>query len=452
VNIVITGAGEVGRHLAGSLSNQDHNITIIEANEALARDLDEQLDSHVVCADGTSVTTLVEAGIADCELFLALTSNCNVNLVSASIARSLGARKTIARVDSEVQRNEWLFDYRSHFKVDYTFSVERLTAVELAKHIRNPDRLVVEEFARGRIELLQCQVPVGAPGLARPLMDLKLPSQVRVALIQRSGEIIIPTAQDQVEAGDVVTLFGNPDKLASALPFFDPEFKPRAETKVVIFSGGEYGATLAQMLEGKGHFQVRIIEHDKHRCEELAERLQRTTVIHGDATSVAQLKEEQVGDADFFVATSREDEDNVMTCLQARNLGTRHCLALVHRADYADVISSNEERLGIHSAVSPRVAVSRDLLRFITSDDYHRVMTLPGGATVLELTVADGSRACGSKISEIDWPAGAGLVALLHEQQATVPGGSDVIHAGDTVYALTTEAARRPFIRLLREQ
>lgn len=450
MNIVITGAGEVGRHLAGNLSNQDHNITIIEENEDLARELDEQLDSHVICADGTSVTTLVEAGIADCELFLALTSNRNVNLVSASLAGSLGAAKTIARVDRSVQRDQWLFDYRSHFNIDHTFSVERLTAVELAKHIRNPDRLVVEEFARGRIELLQCSIPPGAPALDKPLMNLKLPQQMRVALIQRNGEIIVPTALNQMQVGDLVTLFGNPDNLASALPVFDPEYRPRAETKVVIFSGGEYGVTLAQMLEGKDHFHVRIIEHDKDRCEELVELLQRTTVIHGDATSVAQLKEEQVGEADFFVATSREDEDNVMTCLQARSLGTPHCLALVHRADYADVISSNEGRLGIHAAISPRVAVSKDLMRFITSDSHHHIITLPGGAAVLELTIAEGSKVSGRKVSEVEWPTGAGLVALLHGQQAIVPGGDDLLHAGDTVYALTTEAARKPFIRLLR--
>ncbi len=450
MNIVIIGAGEVGRHLADNLSSRDHSITIIEANEALARELDEQLDSHVVGADGTDVSTLAEMGVAECDLFLALTSSRNVNLVAASLARSLGARKTIARVDAAVQRSEWLFDYRSHFKIDYLFSVERLTAIELAKHIRNPNRLVVEELARGRIELLQCTVPANAPAIGRTLLELKLPSQTRLALIQRGTEIVVPTARDAVQAGDVVTLFGNPDNLASVLPTFDPHSKPRLDTKVVIFGGGEYGVTLAQMLEGKSRFQVRIMERNKARCEQLVALLQRTTVIHGDATSVNQLKEEQVGAADFFVATSPDDEDNVMSCLQARNLGTPHCLTLVHRADYADTISANKERLGIRAAVSPRVAVGKDLMRFITSDDFHQLLDLPGGAAVIEIPVATESSACGRKIAEIAWPAGAGLVALLHGQQAVVPGGDDVIRGGDTVYALTTHAAREALIRLLR--
>ncbi len=449
MNIVITGAGEVGRHLAENLSNRDHNISIIESNESIARELDEQLNSHVLCEDGTTVTSLAQANVADCDLFFGLTSDRNTNLVSASLAKAMGARKTIARIDSSVQREEWMFDYRAHFNIDYLFSVERLTAVEMAKHIRNPHRLLVEEFARGRIELIQCCVSDQSPLLGKSLKNLKIPSQVRVALIQRQSKSLVPTGDDQLMAGDLVTLFGKPDNLSDVLPSFDPDFKPSAEVKVVIFGGGEYGATLAQMLEGKKHFKVRIMEKNRERCEELTELLQSTHIINGDATSLKQLKEEQVGDADFFVGASRADEDNVMTCLQARNLGTKHCMALTHRADYADVISANEERLGIHAAVSPRVAVSKDLMRFITSDDYHQVIQLSDGADVLELTIPPGCGVKDHKISEIEWPAETGLVALLHEQQAVVPGANDVLRVGDTVYAVTTRESRRKFIKLL---
>ena len=449
MNIVITGAGEVGRHLADNLSNRDHNISIIESNEALARELDEQLNSHVLCEDGTTVTSLAQANVAECDLFFGLTSNRNTNLVSASLAKAMGARKTIARIDGSVQREEWMFDYRAQFKIDHLFSVERLTAVELAKHIRNPNRLLVEEFARGRIELIQVSVAHHSPLLGQTLKEIDLPQQIRIGLIQRGTKTLVPTADDQLNPGDLVSLFGQPDNLSEVLPEFDPEYKPNADVKVVIFGGGEYGAMLAQMLEGKKHFRVRIMDSNRERCEELTELLQSTDIINGDATSLKQLKEEQVGDADFFVATSREDEDNVMTCLQARNLGTKHCLALTHRADYADVISANEERLGIHAAVSPRVAVSKDLMRFITSDDYHQVVQLADGADILELTIPPGSDVKDKTLAEIEWPAETGLVALLHDQQAFVPGAKDVLRVGDTVYAVTTKSSRKKFIKLL---
>lgn len=449
VNIVITGAGEVGRYLAESLSNQDHNITIIECAEELARDLDEKLDSRILRADGSTVTNLAEANVAECDLFLALTSDKNTNLMSASLARALGAKKSIARVDGAVQREEWLFDYRAHLGIDYLFSVERLAAVELAKHIRNPNRLVVEEFARGRIELQQVVVSPNAPVVGRPIGALDLPRQVRISFLQRGSVSIIPTASDVLRSGDVVTLFGDPNNLARVTALIEPESAPRSDVRVVIFGGGDYGLTLAQLLEGRKHFSVRIIERDPAVCAALSARLQKTTVINGDATSLQQLKEEQIGGADFFVATSPEDEDNVMTCLQARNLGTPYCLALVHRADYADVISRNEERLGIHAAVSPRVAASRDLMRFITSDDFHVIMRLSDDVQILELVIPPGAGVHGRKVNEIAWPVGAGLVALLHEQQAVVPGGDDTLESGDTIYAIVSTAALKAFLRLM---
>lgn len=448
MNIVIVGAGEAGRHLAESLSNRLHNICVIEASERLAAELNERLDTHILCGSGASVTTLAEANVAECDLFLALTSDTSTNLVAASLAKSLGARRTIARVQAGVQREEWLFDYKTHFGIDHLFSSERLAAVELAKFVRNPERLLVEEIARGRIELQQIHVVAGSRAAGKTLLELSLPSRVRIASIQRGGITIIPTARDSLAAGDLVTLFGDPLKLAEVLPLLQPDAVPEDEVKVVIFGGGDYGFTVAQMLEGK-KYQVRIMEQDPRKCRELSETLHRTVVINGDATSLQQLREEQVGEADFFIAASADDEDNAMTCLQAKSLGTRYCLALIHRADYADVISRNSRQLGILGAVSPRVATSRELLRFVTSEKFHVVMQLAGGAELIEVVVAKDSQVAGKKIAEVNWPEGSGLVALLRGLLANVPTADDVIQPGDTVYAIVSLAAKQVLVRLL---
>jgi trk system potassium uptake protein TrkA len=202
------------------------------------------------------------------------------------------------------------------------------------------------------------------------------------------------------------------------------------------------------MLEG-AKYRVRILERNEKLCRELSGMLQRTVVINGDATSNQQLKEEQVGEADFFIAASHDDEDNVMACLQAKNLGTRYCLTLIHRADYAEVISKNSEQLRIHAAVSPREASSRDLLRFVTTERFHSVMSLAGGAEVIEAVVEPGGRLAEQKVSAVTWPEGSGLVALLHGSQAMVPTAEDVIQAGDTLYALVSREARKAFVKLL---
>ncbi|MDA0752986.1 MAG: Trk system potassium transporter TrkA [Verrucomicrobia bacterium] len=448
MNIVIVGAGEVGKHLAESLSTQLHNITVIEASEETSEDLNESLDASVLCGNGASATTLAEANVGECDLFLALTSLDNTNLVSASIAKSLGAKKTVSRVHASVQREEWLFDIRSHFNIDYLFSTERLAAVELAKFVRNPEGLVVEDIARGRIELHQYKVAAESKAIHVPISKLHLPPRVRIACIMRDGLNTIPGGADTLMAGDLVTLFGEPSLLDQVISLLDPSAQRKKDLKAVIFGGGEYAFALAQMLEGAA-VQVRIMEKQESECRRLSGMLQDSLIINGDATSLQQLREEQVDQADFFIAVSPDDEDNVMACLQAKSLGTEYCLTLIHRADYADVIYRNRQRLGLLAAVSPRLATNRDLLRFMETDKYHKVSTLQGGVEVIQLSLKEGARVIDQKVSDIKWPKGAALVGLLRDQMAIVPTGEDTLNVEDTVYAITTADVRKPLVKLL---
>lgn len=448
MNILILGAGEIGFHLASQLSAQDHNICVIESDERVASEVNDKLDARVVEGNGSSVSVLEDANVADCDVFLGLTSSDDTNIVAASVAGSLGAKRTIARVHSDVQRDQWLFDFRNHFHVDYLFSSERLAAVELAKYIRNPDCLIVEEVARGRIELQQSQLHNESSAVGKRLRELTLPARVRVGSIQRGETAIIPNGEEMLCAGDVVTLFGNPRNLQEAAPLFRARSGGRDEVRVVIFGGGEYGLALAQMLEG-GRFRTRIIERDAKRCQYLSSILQRATLINADATSVRLLREEQVGDADFFVGATQDDEDNVMTCLQAKDLGVKHCLTLVHRADYADAVTRAGSKLGILGAVSPRVATSRDLLRFVTSEKFSTLISLSGGVEVIEFTVEASSSLAGKSVSDIVWPKGSGLVSLTHGSTAAVPAANDVLQAGDIVVAMVADPAKREFRRLI---
>jgi trk system potassium uptake protein TrkA len=258
---------------------------------------------------------------------------------------------------------------------------------------------------------------------------------------------MIPTADEVLQAGDVVTVFGEPRKLQEIVGRLGNGTVSIDPLRVVIFGGGEYGFSLAQMLEGWG-CRVRIFESDPVLCESLSHRLGNTTVLNIDATSLSEMREEQVGEADFFIATSQEDEDNVMTCLQAHNLGAKNCLTIIHRADYADAMSAAGEKLGIMAAVSPREATRKELMRFVTSDRYHVIQSLQAG-DVIEATVRDESQIAGKKVSEIEWPPGSGLVALLHGINAIVPAADDEIQAGDTLYAIVSPKAKRKFLKLL---
>jgi trk system potassium uptake protein TrkA len=194
--------------------------------------------------------------------------------------------------------------------------------------------------------------------------------------------------------------------------------------------------------------KVRIFERDSGLAESIAEELSDVTVINADATSVSELREEQVGDADFFIATTQSDEDNVMTCLQASNLGTKHCLTLIHRTDYADALSQAGEQLGITAAVSPREATRRELMRFITSDKFHVVKKLRAGE-IVEITVREGSKAAGYTIGEVQWPEGCVLVAHIKGIHASVPTAEDKVEPGDNLFAMVNRKAKKKLVKLV---
>lgn len=447
MKIIIVGAGEIGRHLATSLSLEAHSISVIEFHASLARELEDSLDARVLNADGTEVEVLIEAGVASCDLFLALTSHNSVNIIACSLAKKMGAKKVISRVHPGVQREEWLFDYRGHFGIDHLFSSERLSAIALAKFIRNPDCLAVEEIARGRIELQQVRIADESDVSGQEIRALKLPERTRLASVSRGGDHFIPKADTELLGGDVVTVFGEPRKLRTLSNRLQGGKGENSSLRVVIFGGGEYGFTLAQMLES-WNFRVRIFEKDPERARELTDKLANTTVINVDGTVLAELEEEQVGEADFFVACSGSDEDNVMTCLQANTLGAGNCLTLIHRADYADAISGSGKHFGMLAAVSPRDATAREINRFITSERFHVIKELDAG-DVVETVIGKGSSVAGQAIEDVEWPQGCVLVARLQGVHADVPGPLDVLSPGDTVYAMVNTKARKAFLKLV---
>jgi trk system potassium uptake protein TrkA len=449
MNIIIVGAGEIGRHLASSLSQESHTISVIEKSAELADELEALIDAKVIHGNGASVEDLAEADVGECELFLSLTSSNTANLMSASIAKSMGVAKVVSRVHPGLQREEWLFDFKGHFGIDHIFSSERLTAIELAKYVRNPDSLVIEELARGRIELQQVRVGEKSDACGLSLRKLKSPPGIRLAMVTRDCGHFVPDAETVLVAGDVVTIFGEPRKLRDFSERLQGRGSRRERLRVVIFGGNEYGFSLAQMLESL-ECSVRIFEKDPKLCARIADRLANTTVIRADATVVAELEEEQVGEADFFISTCPDDEDNVMSCLQAHTLGVKNCLTLIHRADYAAAISASGRHFGIRAAVSPREATRREIQRFITTDRYH-LMKRFEGAVLIEMRVGRGSIAAGHRVKEVAWPANVVLVGQLRGIHAAVPGPEDVLTAGDHLYAMVADRSLKAFAKLLDE-
>ncbi|MEM7383917.1 MAG: Trk system potassium transporter TrkA, partial [Verrucomicrobiota bacterium] len=355
MKVFIIGAGEIGRHLAIEWADSEgkHDVTVIEHDEAVASELGIKLNGEVIHGDGASPQILAEAGVGEAALIFALTSNNNVNLVACKMARDLNSEaRTICRVLPELERHNKLYRYAEKFGIDHLFSSERLSAINLAAPILNPESLLVESLAGGRIKLQQVRLGGGVKAAGKTLEELQLEDRVRIGAVTRAGKTEVPGGKYELHQGDIVTLVGDATALEKTSGLFQEDHRKRKQMpKVVIFGGDDYGSSLAQVLQN--HCQIRIFEKDESVCAKLVDRFDHTTVLHVDASSVSELREEQIEQSDYFVACTHDDEDNVMACLQAQSLGVENCLTLIHRSEYAAAIEKFGDRFGFRKVTSP---------------------------------------------------------------------------------------------------
>ena len=449
MKIVLVGAGEVGSHISKVLSEAGHDVTVVEADPAKASRVDQELNVRVISGSGSSATILKKAMSDGCDHFIAMTSIDEINLIACSLARVLGARNVISRIHDQTFTDTSHINYPLHFGIDLMLNPEGLCALELAKSIRNPARIAVENFARGQIEAQRIRVSEKARFRGKALRDIKLHPEVKFGYYQRGESEDIPSADTVLEAGDEVTVFGPPQELYRLRSRLDPDTSGK-EVRVVIFGGSETAVALLRLL-GNPRFHVRVIEQDEEKCRRLADRFPSVTFINGDSTSLRLLEEEQVGRADFFVASTSDDERNVMTSIQAAKIGTRHIQTVINKSDYEEILLNLRSALQIETLVSPRLVTATEVLRCLSREPFVELFKFPHQeARILEIQVSSRSRSAGQTLREINWPKHAVLVALLRKSQVKVPGADDQILARDRVVAITREENIKDIVKLLR--
>jgi trk system potassium uptake protein TrkA len=448
MKVIIVGAGEVGYNLSLILSGHGHNVTLIEQSAARGQKVDEEQDVRIIVGDGSSARVLEDAGIKQCDAFLALTNEDRANILSCSLAKCMGAGLTIARIHDETYSDTSLVNYQLHFGIDHLVNPEAICAVELAKAIRNPGRVAVENFARGRIEVQQLVVAARSSVMETPLKDLKLDSGVRVGYVQRGDAFEVASADTIFQEGDVVTLFGHPEVLFELRSKFDPSTSIK-KLSVVLFGGSETAIALIRLLNNR-RFNIRLIDIDAERCKQLAERFPAVNIIHGDGTSLRLLEEEQIGQADYFVACTKHDEHNIMTCLQASKLGAKHVQLVINKADYEGMLDTMRDTLNIETVVSPRRASAVHMERLVVADTVSELARLPdGGIRILEVRINAKSPCANQTVRSLHLPKGGILAALLHKYDVKVPAADDTILAGDRLVVIVQQSEEKAMLKTL---
>ncbi len=430
MNIVIAGAGEVGGHAAEVLSGDNHNVTVIDIHAGRLDALKDELDLRTLTGHCTHLNVLQDAGVANADLFVAATQVDEINLLSAFMAKECGAKKTIVRVHHTANFSLRRTDYASRLGIDEFLCPEHLTSLAIARMLRNPGSIALEEFGRGKLLMQRFPVDDGAPAAGKKLIDLALPENARVATVESGDSASIASAATVVAGGDFVTLIGKDVKFDQARKLFS---KGKEKRQVIVIMGETSTAVwLGRALRSRV-FSVRLFVNNRARAEELAEKLPHVTILEGDPTDVEVFLDEHIEKADAFIAVAQDDEHNVLACGQAKALGVKSAIAVVQRAKYLHLF----EHVGIDQAFSPRVVAVNAIQHLI---DVGRVRTLAsiadGVASVYEVHPSSRCNVLEHELRNIDLPAQTMIAALHRGEDVFVPGADDKIMIDDRLLVI----------------
>ncbi|MDH4573865.1 Trk system potassium transporter TrkA [Salinicola acroporae] len=442
MKIIILGAGQVGGTLAEHLANEENDITVVDINEERLRELQNRLDIRTVIGTASYPNILRQAGGEDADMLIAVTSSDEINMVACQVAHTLFRTPTkIGRVRSTAYLTRKSLFSNDAIPVDVLISPEQVVTDHIRRLIEYPGALQVLDFAGGLAQLVAVKAYYGGPLVGQELGFLRrhMPNiDTRVAAIYRRDRPIIPTGDTVIEADDEVFFIAARRDIRTVmgeLRKVDRDFR-----RVLIAGGGNIGERLAETLEHK--HQVKIIEHDLGRCGALSEKLDRTVVLHGSATSKRLMLEENIEDCDIYCALTNDDEVNIMSSMLAKRLGAKKVLTLINNAAYVDLVQGGE----IDIAISPQQTTIGSLLTHVRRGDIVNVHSLRRGAAEAIEAIAHGdkrsSRVVGRTIGEVDLPSGTSIGAIVRGKEVLIAHDDVMIESGDHLILFVIDKRR----------
>lgn len=434
MNIIIVGCGKVGYTLAEQLSNEDHNLVVIDEKPERVSRITDSMDAMGVVGNGISHSTLLEAGISSADLLVAVTGDDEKNLLCCVIAKKTGHCQTIARVRNPLYNNETEF-LKKEFDLAMIINPEQAAAHEIARVFQFPSAIRVDSFAKGHVEMLHFKIGKDSPLIGQKLYTLQqtFRSNVLVCTAIRSEEVIIPNGQFEFMEGDVVAIAA---QRRSAIEFFHKIGIMKNRVKnAILAGGGKISYYLAKSLLQSG-IAVTIIESDRDRCEHLAEILPEATVICGDATDQTLLSEEGLENAQGFAALTGLDEENILLSLYANDVSNAKTVTKINRISFNSVI--NELNLG--SIIYPRVITADYILKHVRStsnsmnSNVEKLYKLANGkAEALEFIIKEDSVVADIPLQDLRLRKNTLVCCIYRQGKVIIPSGQDSMKAGDSV-------------------
>ncbi len=432
MKIVVAGAGEVGSHLAKMLSQEKHEITIIDKSEDRLRVAAEAADLITVQGQPTSIATLLRAGVSKADLFIAVSpaSDQDVNLVSAILAKKLGAKKVSARINNEEYQsndNKLLF---TELGIDSLFYPEKIAAAELVKLLKQTATSEFMDFSNGKLQLVVFKLDDGAPLIDLTVADFigeEGDAKYRAVAITRDSETIMPRKDTVFKLDDVVYVISKKEGVDSVLGFSGRE--KVAVNKLMILGGGRIAESMAKQLE-KSIEHIKIIELREERCNYLSEVLNKTLVINGDGRNSDMLIDEDIEAYDAFVAVTSSSETNILSSVIAKKMGVPKVIAEVENFEYIKLA----EGMGVDTVINKKLITAARIFRFTLSNKVRSIKVLNGtNAEVLEFIVNPNSKITTAKIRDLGFPQDAIIGGVIRGNDTFMINGDSIIKPYDQV-------------------
>lgn len=433
MKVVIAGAGKLGMNVANALLGGDHSITIIDTNENLLQKINSHIDVMTINANAKETKILKEINISSYDFLIATTGNDETNIVIASFAKRLGCSKVVARVrDPEhMQQINFIKDAMS---IDHIVNPDQGITTEIYKYLAEKYTLSNGIFSSGKVSLVEFDVDRYRKLIGLPIKEVPkvLPNMLVVA-ISRNGKVIIPHGNDIIEPEDSLYIIGEKAPILALNAKVHERGKYTDLQKVMIMGGGKTGFYLAEMLSEFGA-AVKIIEMDKARCHYLSTHLEDVMILHGDATDLTLLEDENLDMMDAVVTATGFDEDNLLMALTAKQHGVEDVIAKVSRKSYADIISS----MGIDMALNPLDITTSNILRFVQGSK--RILSsqlIQGQAELMEIVATPRMNILYTPISELELHDGILIAAIHRGTEVIIPDGNTEIEEDDRVLLIS---------------
>ncbi len=439
MKIIIVGGGKVGETLVANLCSEGHDITVIDRSDKVVDQLCDRYDVMGFSGNGASYTVLEEADIEHADLVIAVTGHDELNLFVCLLARKAGNCQTIARVHNP-EYNRAVNFIKEELGLALVINQEFAAAQETARVLRFPSAIEINAFAKGKVELLHFRIPQGSVLDGMNLYDMheKLNCNVLVCTLERDSSMIIPQGNTVLKAGDVISIVA---ALEEQEKFFTRiGLETHSVRNAMIIGGGDVALYLGRMLLNSG-IQVKIVEKNLARCEELAELLPKATIIHGDGSDKELLEEEGIRNTEGVVCMTGIDEENVVLSLFAKTCGVRKIITKVNRVAFEEVFES----LNLDTMISPKNITAELIVQYVRAmqnsfgsniETLHRIMD--DQAEALEFMIRDNFSKADIPLSGLSLKPGVLVAAIYRNGRFIVPRGADVIKRGDTVLIITT--------------